>query len=81
MSGRLLLLPEGEKIKALRLARGFSERECSRLAGISRETLRSMEDSNHATKKSVAAIAALFGTQINELATFKGRMAEISGAA
>jgi transcriptional regulator with XRE-family HTH domain len=81
MSGRLLLLPEGEKIKALRLARGFSERECSRLAGISRETLRSMEASNHATKRSVLAIAVLLGVDLPAIARFKGELAEISGAA
>jgi transcriptional regulator with XRE-family HTH domain len=81
MSGRLLLLTEGGKFKALRLRRGLSERECAGLIGISRSTLRAMESSSHVSLRPVMVASEFFGVPPTTLAREIGGLAERSGAA
>jgi transcriptional regulator with XRE-family HTH domain len=79
MSGRLLLLTEGDKFKALRLRRGLRERECARRIGISRGTLRAMESSSHVSLRPVMLAARFFGVPPTTLAREVGGLAEMSG--
>lgn len=80
-TGRLVLLADGDKIQAERLKHGFSERKLASLAGICRETLRSMEASNHVQRSSILAVAEALKVNPFDLATEEGRLAEIAGAA
>jgi transcriptional regulator with XRE-family HTH domain len=81
MSGRLLLLTEGDKFKALRLRRGLTERECAGLIGISRSTLRSLESSTHVSLRPVMLAAEFFGVPPTTLAREVGGLAELTGVA
>lgn len=79
-TGRLVLLADGDKIQAKRLKSGLSERDLASLAGICRETLRSMEASNHVQRSSILAVAQALNVNPFSLATEEGGLSEIAGA-
>ncbi len=73
-----LLRPDGEKMKALRLQKGWPREQLAQIAGISARKIRRVEAGGNESFETLRAVAGAFGLEVHEL--MRGTSKDAGGA-